>query len=218
MGSVIKSGNLTAGTNGPGQLFPFDDMGNSYLGKVKEEAARIIADARKEAEKIKAQAIENGKRDSANALQATLNAKVEEQMKTLRPALEDVVHKLSQARFAWQRHWEQHALKTALAMAGRIVRGELKHRPDITLQWIKEALELAAGSEQVTLRLHPNDLKNLGSNVDDLLARLGKGTKWQVVADAKISAGGCVVETEFGVIDQQLESQLARLDDELLAQ
>jgi flagellar assembly protein FliH len=217
MGSVIKSGNLSAGTTGPGQMFPFDDMGNSYLTKVREEATRIIAQSRAEAEKIKAQAVEAGKKEAMQTLSVTLQAKVDEQMKTLRPALDDVVQKLGQARHAWQRHWEQHALKTALAIAGRIVRGALAQKPEITLNWIREALELAAGSEQITLRLNPADMVVLQGQVQDLTARLGKAARCQVVADAAVSAGGCVVETDFGVIDQQLESQLARLDQELMS-
>ncbi len=216
MGSVIKSGNLNAGMTGPGQPFPFDDMGNSYLGKVREEANRIIAQARVEAEKLKAQAIEQGKKDSTQALNTAIQSKVEEQLKTLRPALEAVVQKLAQARHAWQRHWEQHSLKVALAIAGRIVRREVAQHPEITLAWIREALELAAGCEQVTLRMNPSDLKALDKRIDDVAAHIGKAAQCKVVADPAVSPGGCVAQTEFGVIDQQLESQLARLEDELL--
>jgi flagellar biosynthesis/type III secretory pathway protein FliH len=38
----------------------------------------------------------------------------------------------------------------------------------------------------------------------------------ELVADPQISAGGCRVETRFGVIDQQFESQLARIEEELV--
>jgi flagellar biosynthesis/type III secretory pathway protein FliH len=36
-----------------------------------------------------------------------------------------------------------------------------------------------------------------------------------VVADPQVSLGGCRVETRFGVIDQQFEAQLARIEQEL---
>ena len=36
-----------------------------------------------------------------------------------------------------------------------------------------------------------------------------------VIADETVSRGGCRVHTEFGVIDQQIESQLMRIETEL---
>jgi len=35
------------------------------------------------------------------------------------------------------------------------------------------------------------------------------------VADPDITPGGCRVDTQFGSIDQQLETQLARIEEEL---
>ena len=37
----------------------------------------------------------------------------------------------------------------------------------------------------------------------------------EITADATISRGGCRVETRFGTIDQQFESQLKRIEEEL---
>ena len=36
-----------------------------------------------------------------------------------------------------------------------------------------------------------------------------------IVADDAVSPGGCCVKTKFGVIDQQIESQLRRIEEEL---
>ena len=36
----------------------------------------------------------------------------------------------------------------------------------------------------------------------------------ELVADPAITPGGCRVETRFGVIDQQFETQLARIEEE----
>jgi len=47
----------------------------------------------------------------------------------------------------------------------------------------------------------------------DEMAALGSA---EVTADAQITPGGCRVETRFGSIDQQFESQLKRIEEELL--
>lgn len=217
MGGIIKAG--TAATTQASGPIQFDDMGNSYLAKVRVEAEKIIAQARVDAEKIKAQALEDGKKNAQQAVQqavqSTLQTKVEDQFKTLKPALDKLVQELTESRQAWRKHWEEHALAVSIAVAERLVRGELAKRPEVSLAWIREALELAAGSGRIVLRLNPADHQSLAARAQELLAQVGKVAKTELLADPTITAGGCIVETDFGVIDQQLESQLARLNEEL---
>jgi len=56
----------------------------------------------------------------------------------------------------------------------------------------------------------------LGERAKVLGAQLATAGTIEIVGDASVSLGGCRVHTEFGVIDQQIESQLARIDEELL--
>ncbi len=48
-----------------------------------------------------------------------------------------------------------------------------------------------------------------------LLAEFSALGPTEIIADAQISRGGCRVDTRFGVIDQQFEAQLARIEEEL---
>jgi flagellar assembly protein FliH len=100
-------------------------------------------------------------------------------------------------------------------MAGRIVRSELQRRPEITLTLVREALELAAGSPGIRLHLNPEDHKTLGTQVSSLISAMSGIGSAEIVSDATISRGGCRVETRFGTIDQQFESQLKRIEEEL---
>lgn len=216
MGGVIKAGAMTGGAAAENTLFQFDDMGNSYLAKVRQEANQIIAAARAEAEKVKASALEEGKKNAAEAIKAQVQAKVEDQLRTIKPALDAVLKELQQSRQAFQNHLEGLALKIAVSISQRLTRGALRHNPDITLQWIREALELAANAEQLSVRLNPSDYATLGDRAKALGAQLATAGTIEIVSDATVSLGGCRVHTEFGVIDQQLESQLSRIDEELL--
>ena len=87
-------------------------------------------------------------------------------MKTLTPALQAAVEQIRDAKQDWLRHWEQAAVDLAAAIAGRLVRGELSRRPEISLAWIREALELAAGSGEIAIHLHPADQQALERQVD----------------------------------------------------
>ena len=217
MAGIIKASSRTSASSGPtGVAYQFDDMGDAYISKVKAEAVAIVARAREEAVRVKAEAMEEGRKAALQAADATLRAKVDQQLLTLIPALQQAVKSILQTREAWQGRWEQHAMRVATAIASRIVRREIDRVPEITVDLIREALELASGNKRITLRLNPVDRAALGDRIDQLTATLGDLAPAQIVADPAITPGGCRVDTEFGSIDQQIETQLARIAEELI--
>ena len=100
-------------------------------------------------------------------------------------------------------------------MAARVCRRELERQPEIPLQLVKEALQLAAGSPSVRVLLNPADLASLGNQLQQLAAEISRLAPAELVADERIARGGCRVETQYGAIDQQFESQLNRIEQEL---
>ncbi len=103
----------------------------------------------------------------------------------------------------------------ASAIAERIIRRRLPRQPELPLTLVREALDLAAGSSRLRIHINPVDREALGNQVEMILRELSVLTRAEVVADREITSGGCRVETEFGVIDQQIETQLARIEEEL---
>ena len=53
-------------------------------------------------------------------------------------------------------------------------------------------------------------------NLDSLLEVTVSGRRIQVVADAAVAPGGCIIESVVGVIDARLETQLKCLEEILL--
>jgi len=196
--------------------FQFDDVGDSYLKRVRGEASRLIAEAQKQATQIKAKALTEGRQAAIDAAEAAMRAQLDQQLKNVLASLDSAARQIVHARHAWQQHWEQHAVELAVSIARRICRQELSKHPQITGEWVREALALSSGSGAVVVRLHPEDHRALRDQLEQIASRLTGIGGVQIVADPAISAGGCRVETEFGSLDQQLEAQLARLTEELL--
>ena len=65
------------------------------------------------------------------------------------------------------------------------------------------------------LHLNPADREALGDRVQQIANRMAKLGHVQLVSDSTVARGGCRVHTEFGDVDQQIESQLARIAAEL---
>ena len=194
--------------------FNFDDMAgqaNAYLANVRHEALGIVAKAQQEADAVSKQAQAEGYKNVENIVRRQL----EEKLQTLLPALAEVIQNIHDAKQAWLTHWEKNAVHVAAAIAGRIVQRELAQTPEITLQLVRDALELAAGSAELTIRLNPADYETLGSQVERLSQEISGLAPAKLVADPRITAGGCRLDTQFGTIDQQIEAQLERIKEEL---
>lgn len=223
MATVIKSTIRQEAPSGPSVrpiAFRFDDIAESaesYLDKVRDEAAKIIQQAHQEAESVKQKAAEAGRAAAESAIEELLDTKVAKQMQTIQPALNQAVKDIVDSKHAWQKHAEQTVVTLATTIASKIIRREVTNDPEITLNWIQEALTLAAGSQEMVLYLNPKDYKNLGLRIDHLVKSFSRLSPAKVISDESISPGSCRVLTEFGEVDLQIESQLARISEELLS-
>ena len=196
--------------------FNLDDIAaqaDQYLAGVRAEAAEIVAKAQREADGIRQRAKATGREAGLQQAQHVVAAQAAPAIDSLRAA----VAELHQGKQAWISHWETGAVHLAAAIAARVIRREVRCQPDITLSLVREALDLAAGSPNVRLHLNPEDYKTLGSQVRTLIDAMSALGDAEVTADASIGRGGCRVETRFGAIDQQIESQLQRIEEELAA-
>ena len=194
--------------------FNFDDMAgraDRYLGNVRQEAEKIVAAARAEADAIRKQAEQEGRQAGFQAVEKI----VADKLATTMPAMHKVIEDIGHAKQSWLTHWEASAVHVSAEIAKRVMRRELPNQPDVTLTLVREALELAAGSSRLEIHLNPDDHQALGSQVEAIAKELSTLAETTLVADPDITPGGCRVETGFGTIDQQFESQLKRIEEEL---
>ncbi len=212
MSTIIKGSNPES----PGPIAPYrwpemTDRGGAASGATES----MIAQAQREADAIRRQAHDEGLASAMQAAEQVVHEKVSQQLSTLMPALREAVESIEHAKAQWLLQWERAAVRVATAIAGRVVRRQIEQEPQITLTLIREALELAAGSAEIRLHLHPDDVTALGQQVRQVIGELARIGQPQIVSDPQIVRGGCRVETRFGVIDQQFDAQLARIEEEL---
>jgi len=221
MSTIIKAGSeipRQSGLQVAPLAFNLDDMNhraNDYIEKIRAQASQILREAQQQADSIRKQAESDGKRTAQQHAEKLIDAKLAGQMQTLLPALQQVVQQLAQSKQSWQQRWERDAVSVAIQIAERVIRREISKRPEITVDLVREALDLATGSSEITILLNPQDIQSLGTEVEKVVASMRAAGTARIVGDSTISAGGCRVETRFGSIDQQLEVQLKRIEEEL---
>jgi flagellar assembly protein FliH len=216
MASVIKQNDALQSVRGT--AFNFDDMvrnGEAYLGEVRQQAAKILAEAQTQAERIRKQAELDGLKAAQKQHQAKVDAEAIKRMNDALPVLGMIVGEIQTSREAWLAQWERSGVQLATRIAERIVRRDLEKRPELPLTLMREALELATSGQSVRVALNPADLTLLGPQAQQLLAELGRLGDAELVGDDRIARGGCRLETRHGSIDQQIAAQLQRIEEEL---
>jgi flagellar assembly protein FliH len=96
---------------------------------------------------------------------------------------------------------------SATHLARQMVRSELVQRPELVAAVAQEAVDtLLLSAHHITLRVHPDDHALVSQGAADVLAARGA----RLLADAAVTRGGCVVESDIGVIDASLETRWRR--------
>jgi len=106
-------------------------------------------------------------------------------------------------------------LELAIKIAGRIIGAELEARPQVLVGLIRSALEAAAPSGQVVLRLHPKDHAILSKRGPKVLGRLPAGIQIQLAADEAVDRGGVVIASDAGRVDATIAKRLQRVGAQL---
>lgn len=163
------------------------------LEQARTQAAALLADARVEAERLRTQAAAEGReRGLAAVTELLAGARV-------------------QAARA-QREAESELRALAVRIAERILGRELALRPEAVVDVAAEALRLSGEPREIVLRVHPDDLAAVERGKPRLLERCHSAHAATLRADESVGRGGCIVETELGVVDARLSTQLDALE------
>jgi flagellar biosynthesis/type III secretory pathway protein FliH len=112
--------------------------------------------------------------------------------------------------------WEDTMLKLSVRVAEKIIGEQLKLHPDTIVSIIKEVLQGVRFGKHLIIQVNEEDAAEARSRVTSLRASLGVSNEIEIVASTSVPRGGCLIESELGVVDARLETQLKCLEDVLV--
>lgn len=124
---------------------------------------------------------------------------------------------LAEHRHIIQKASRRDAVSIAVAMANSIIKHEIRRNPDFSRAILRNALNMAVGNDHIKIKIHPQDDDNVRSIVDDELSDADFAGKIEIIQDRNIQRGGCLIETDFGMVDARIDQQLSGLSNELKA-
>jgi type III secretion protein L len=111
---------------------------------------------------------------------------------------------------------EPELIRLAVRIAEKIIGEELRLNPQATVSITRQCLQWLRPERTVMLRVSPAELDLVRERIDSLREAAGPHRTIEVIADPGIGCGGCIMESEYGVIDARLETQIRCMEEILL--
>jgi type III secretion protein L len=196
MSKVIKSG--SGGSSARRAIVDADVFdakleGDRLLGEARAQAERELAAARDEAERVLRRAEAEGRERGLGAVTELL-----------------VGARAAAARARAGAEAELRAL--AVRIAEKILGRELRLDPAAVVDVAAEALRHAGEPRELVVRCAAEDLEALERGKPRLVERCRAAQAARFVADERVQRGGCILETELGVVDARLSTQLDAIE------
>ncbi|PIR20320.1 MAG: hypothetical protein COV45_07155 [Deltaproteobacteria bacterium CG11_big_fil_rev_8_21_14_0_20_47_16] len=172
----------------------------------REKAAEIIEAAENEAARIKADAAKLLDEVEAVREQAKKDGFAEGREEGFAQATE-IIAKFEVLKSEFYAKAEPEIISLVMEIAEKVVGRMVHEHREAIISIVQQAVESSLG-DRITVRLNPKDYKKVQSQIKTLQESLDKTRRLIFKEDDGISQGGCVVETEVGMIDAQLETQL----------
>lgn len=100
-------------------------------------------------------------------------------------------------------------LVIAMEIAEKIIKTEVKADPQIVLDTIIDVLKTLSKNEpKIVLRVNPLQVQYIKDTLPEEIRLLGMETKLSILSDESITEGGCIVQTNNGLVDASIEAQL----------
>lgn len=102
---------------------------------------------------------------------------------------------------------EREMVRLVFAIAEKIIGREFSENDKAIMNVIRLAVSDAVG-DKIFVKLNPQDYENIKKNEHELMQKIEGGKTLVFKEDDSVKLGGCLVETEIGTIDAQLDTQI----------
>lgn len=164
------------------------------IALARDKAAGIIRDARKAYEAEKKRGYDEGMETGNQKISEIMIESVARSVENFSEFENDVIQVVGDA------------LKKIL--------GEIDSK-ELISKVVKNALATVRNQKKVTVIVNPADAEIVHAQIAELLAAYPTINTIDVLTDARVSPGGCKLETEMGVVDASLEVQLEAIKKSL---
>jgi len=187
------------------QHYRFLTEGEEELSEPEEEKTVPLSEVERQLEQVREEAYQQAK--------AELEQTKTEELAALKQQLEQFMDAIKTEKAEHFSLLEQKALHIALAVAKKILIQTAEVKPDYIVKVIARGIDSLGAENPTRIRVSPTDMEFL--EVIGLPPELSAGELGiEYVPDESVHSG-CVIETDFGEVDLQLEHMWEQVREEL---
>lgn len=185
-----------------------------YLDRVKnratQAAAEIMAKAQLEAEQLKEAARQEGYNTGLQQAQQEIDAF----QQTMSESVSGVLGAIQGQCSNIFQQWRGELLTMLRVSVQKALALELTEQRNVILeQLFIQSVDALANQKSLVVRVNPEDEPAVAEIISATQQRFPGLEAWTVKADAVIGAGGMVVESTDGMVDNTIESRVALVDN-----
>lgn len=165
----------------------------ALLETTKKDSESYLNTTKQECEKLRQEAKEQGFKEGGESWSSQL-AYLEQETHNLRNQIKESLVPL------------------AIASVKKILGKELETDPDTIVSIITGALKELTQHKKIIIHVNPKDLATVEKHRPDLKKIVEYADTLIIAPKADVTVGGCVIETEAGIVNAQLDVQLAALE------
>ena len=187
----------------------------AQLEKASTDAARIRQEAASEAEKIKAQAYENARKEGFEKGQKEGFEKGLEQVNKLISQLEIITRDADECRRNILENAKHDIVDLSVKIAEKVVKATCAKQRDIAVRNAEYALGLLKEKSPAVIRVNLADIEIAREYRSVLLNMFDKVESIKIAEDPAVEQGGCIVESNAGGVDANIQTQLSSIRSSL---
>lgn len=178
--------------------------GDRRRGYRRIDDRNLISRAQEEAEMIKENAAKEGYKAGIEQAQADIAE--------LRNAISNIVN----AKKEVFEYIAPDILEISVDIATKIIKKEVKDDPEIILSTILDVMHsLSKDETKVSIRINSEQVNFVKAEMDSIVEKVGIDAKINLVADDNVEEGGCIFQTNNGIIDATINTQLEIIKEAL---
>ena len=171
--------------------------GSRRRGYRRIDDRNLVSRAQEEAENIKKSAFEEGYRkgmEQANTDMETFRNCFSEFMNAPKNVFEYIAPDI---------------LEISVNIAKKIIKKEVESDPQVLVNTIVDVLKTVSKSEpKINIRVKPQAVQFIKDTLPNITYEYGIDAKVNIIADPSIEEGGCIFQTNNGIVDASIDTQL----------
>lgn len=181
------------------------------LRKTKEDVEKILIEVEKKAKKIEEEYKEKGYQAGYTAGYQEGYKKGEEEAKAIIEEAKTIKEEIIKEKQRMYKEAENDIVYVILQAVEKIVGKYVEEDKDIILNLIKKGMENYNAFDKVTVRVSEEDYELCIKNKDKILKDIEFLDDVNILKDLSLKKGDCVIETNSGVINSGVSTQLRAL-------